>query len=802
MANQDDKDISVRSMSGYMEALNRNGARSMVDERPYESLQETYKSGDRVRIITGPADVVGKTGYINKIHEGTYPGAPKTYVVEHADGTIELQNEQMCIAIKPIEQPTTNTPIVEAAPAVNPMPDYLSAITKDMNRMNGISEKKLTPAELKKREEIAKAMERETPGMDKSKKMAIATATAKRVAEQIEQLNEAGSKTCWPGYKKVGTQPGTGKNKGQLVNDCEKIEEDTNLSVAEGKEDKIAQLKKDHETAVHWSKNETSPQKREAARQKAEKIKRHLETQYKQGVAEGAGFDKLDKLTQKEDMHYCAKHIFSERFGEGLVIEGAHAEPDANGLIEWYDVDFGGTVRRVMTERVQVMHAEYHMNHKKKMKEEEDSDQASTTMKHVKNPTPGEKKAAKDIKPGIAGYRDRIAMLKSAEADGRLKEGKAHTIPKTDKEKSLAKLAPPHDKITHADVMVGRGVVKKEEVEQADEAASWNPIKHIPKDKQNDAIKTAAKDVKRGSYADRAALLKAGGVKKEEISTAQMGQQGKTTIKHIDKPGVELRMAAHDIKPGIAGYRDRIALLKAAQAQGKLKEEVEDLEELNQMTLSRYAGKARSDINTSLYSGDTSKANLDKIAKRAAGVKTANRKMASGEYSEEVEDLEELNKDTLTSYQDKADADITRKHRVLGPQIKAGDAKSANKTADTIQKRMAGVDRAVTRLNKEESDYSEMEESMISYGDFLDKMKMHRKAGNKIVDDKYDDKKASYTVIDQEGVGKKITHTDAGMKQQHLGSMKGDDAEADDNGKTAEKRSRGRPTGSKSGARR
>jgi hypothetical protein len=56
--------------------------------------------------------------------------------------------------------------------------------------------------------------------------------------------------------------------------------------VAEGKDDKIAQLKKDHATAVHWSKNETSPQKREAARQKAEKIKAHLEKQYKQGVAE------------------------------------------------------------------------------------------------------------------------------------------------------------------------------------------------------------------------------------------------------------------------------------------------------------------------------------------------------------------------------------------------------------------------------------------------------------------------------------------------------------------------------------
>ena len=57
--------------------------------------------------------------------------------------------------------------------------------------------------------------------------------------------------------------------------------------VAEGKDDKIAQLKKDYNTAVHWSQNERSPQKREAARRKAETIKAHLEKQYTQGVAEG-----------------------------------------------------------------------------------------------------------------------------------------------------------------------------------------------------------------------------------------------------------------------------------------------------------------------------------------------------------------------------------------------------------------------------------------------------------------------------------------------------------------------------------
>ena len=51
----------------------------------------------------------------------------------------------------------------------------------------------------------------------------------------------------------------------------------------------------------------------------------------------------------------------------------------------------------------------------------EASHQSNTTMKHVKNPTAGEKKASKDIKAGTAGYKDRIDMLKSAEKDGRLK---------------------------------------------------------------------------------------------------------------------------------------------------------------------------------------------------------------------------------------------------------------------------------------------------------------------------------------------------------------------------------------------
>jgi predicted kinase len=55
---------------------------------------------------------------------------------------------------------------------------------------NILNEKTLTPAELKKREIVAKAIERENPDMPMDKKMAIATAQAKKVAEETEEVEE------------------------------------------------------------------------------------------------------------------------------------------------------------------------------------------------------------------------------------------------------------------------------------------------------------------------------------------------------------------------------------------------------------------------------------------------------------------------------------------------------------------------------------------------------------------------------------------------------------------------------------
>ncbi len=73
----------------------------------------------------------------------------------------------------------------------NPGEDQKVYEEKGMKTLRQIlGEKTLTPGEKNKREDVAKAIERDNPGMDKSKKMAIATATAKRVAESAEQFQE------------------------------------------------------------------------------------------------------------------------------------------------------------------------------------------------------------------------------------------------------------------------------------------------------------------------------------------------------------------------------------------------------------------------------------------------------------------------------------------------------------------------------------------------------------------------------------------------------------------------------------
>jgi len=66
------------------------------------------------------------------------------------------------------------------------------------------------------------------------------------------------------------------------------------------------------------------------------------------------------------------------------------------------------------------------------------------------------------------------------------------------------------------------------------------------------------------------------------------------------------------------------------------------------------------------------------------------------------ETLSELNKDTLHSYRRKADKDLDKQGNELDTNVRSGKAKEANKNSFKVSRRMIGIDRAETRLNKEE----------------------------------------------------------------------------------------------------
>ena len=139
-----------------------------------------------------------------------------------------------------------------------------------------------------------------------------------------------------------------------------------------------------------------------------------------------------------------------------------------------------------------------------------------------------------------------------------------------------------------------------------------------------------------------------------------MSHQAATTMKHIPNPSPALKKAAKDIKPGIAGYRDRIAMLKA----GGVKEDVEALDELSKSTLGSYA-------------------------KAAARDAVITRKIAA--------DFEHQGK------------------RAKSPGAKAASNELSQKYKEKSWKRRDGVDKAVDRLTKEE-----VEQNEYTFADYLE----------------------------------------------------------------------------------
>lgn len=83
------------------------------------------------------------------------------------------------------------------------------------------------------------------------------------------------------------------------------------------------------------------------------------------------------KETPVDKAHFCATHVEHALYGAGTCISEAHADPDAEGNIAWYTVQFPDAARKIETKDLKITMGESHMHSKKKEKEEkEEMDEA------------------------------------------------------------------------------------------------------------------------------------------------------------------------------------------------------------------------------------------------------------------------------------------------------------------------------------------------------------------------------------------------------------------------------------------
>ena len=167
--------------------------------------------------------------------------------------------------------------------------------------------------------------------------------------------------------------------------------------------------------------------------------------------------------------------------------------------------------------------------------------------------------------------------------------------------------------------------------------------------------------------------------KKKDGMSEGMSHQAATTMKHIPNASDKLKQAAKDIKPGIKGYLDRVAMLKA----GNVKEQapvapVPDRKYIKGTPENKALKDSRKPING-----------------HPTNVK------------EEAEQIDELSKGTLGSYIKKAKGSAIGSSQVMGMGSSMTGQKTQNKAETTVQKRATGINKAVDRLTKEEIEQIE-----------------------------------------------------------------------------------------------
>ena len=471
---------------------------------------------------------------------------------------------------------------------------------------------------------------------------------------------------------------------------------------------------------------------------------------------------KAEDAGRVDGAHYCATHVEHNLYGEGECISEQHATPNADGTIDWYNVKFAdGNVRKIQTEAVKVKKAKMHehttlegdaidekkLHPNQQVLDVHEPEKDELTAKDFEMLRKGKKPDVKkeeveivyeaNIQPTAAKSRSHIGNLShpttnhvahpsSGKEIGLITkqpDGKYHAHPSSvklshsqggtfdTKDQAHQHIRDAHAKAIKTGTLSDRWKKQEKLPQFAKEEAieGFDPLKHIEKKNQNPAIKAAAKDVGRGDYGARAALMKAGKVKDDR------GPRGVT------------------------------------------QEEAEKIDELSIGTLTKVQHVAKNAARDAFRDGDDVKAekryNLAGKAShkaemkyRAAGLKP------SGQHT--MEEVEEAVSETIVKHNDFT-IEITD-NPTFGDFLRAVQSIVRTDEESMQQEIVAIAEQAFAE------NYEEVIIEAFTRMELEDKIAAHRKAGNTVSDDKYSTKNgqpyAEYVVTDQEGGRKKYIH--------------------------------------------
>ena len=271
--------------------------------------------------------------------------------------------------------------------------------------------------------------------------------------------------------------------------------------------------------------------------------------------------------------HFCATHVEHALLGQGVCISEQHAEPDENGDIAWYSVQFPSGIQRVNTSNLKITEGKSHTHGKKMAEEEEVAEEETIEEEQILEYGEPSKygSSKKDVRaysrPAPSGKKDvgvysrpSAAATPAPKTNSGMQANKdiatppkhqmvkhlAGTVldPRVPKPKNegndgnLANNAKPYDKVTHGDVISGRlgkdemGGKKKKVSEVAD------PDHILPKDAPAPVSKSTEDKEKKGAMSKAVAAHNTGkgGFDAAKESNVKDVKEARSTGTVFDKP--------------------------------------------------------------------------------------------------------------------------------------------------------------------------------------------------------------------------------------------------------------------------